>query len=129
MRALFNHEQAPGVFFAATNTGVDDMGYPSGRGAIWRFDAATGEARLVSRYSRPIMAAKPFKEDCLVLLRGGDIFSFIPAAGAGKKLRRARYPILSSLASPDKTRVAVFATTEKHYADEPGQPMQVIVFE
>jgi len=129
VRALFTHEQAPGVFFAAVNSGIDDLGYPSGRSVIWRFDLSNGKAAVAARYSRPMMSATPFKDDCLVLLRGGDIYSFSAVTGDTRRLRRARFPILSALASPDAEHIAVFASTEKHYANEPGQPMQVIVFE
>lgn len=129
VRTLFTHEHAAQAYFAAVNSGVDDMGYPTGRSVLWRFDMQTGKGDVVARYSRPIMAVHPFKQDCLVLLLGGDIYSFMPATGASRRLRRARYPVLSALASPDESRVAVFASTKKHYANEPNQPMQVIVFE
>jgi len=129
VRTLFSDEQAPGMFFAAVNGGIDDLGYPSGRSVIWRLDIGSGKAEIVARYSRPIMSATSFKEDCLVLLRGGDIYSFNAATSDTRRLRRARYPVASCLASPDGSRLAVFASTEQHYANQSGQPMQVLVFE
>lgn len=120
-----------GEFVLALNRSVGDNGLPQGRGALHRVrvgDDIVDNVWEGPRFSRPILSLAPLKEDCLVLLRGGEIWSYGAEANGKRRLRKAKYPLLEPLWSEDGTTLAVMSYPEAYRESRPGQSMQVIIY-
>jgi len=131
LQAVASLTTGQGEFVLAFNSAVDDGGLPTGRGALHRVRVGDGIVDNVwdgPRFSRPILGLAPLKEDCLVLLRGGEIWSYGAAANGKRRLRKARYPLLEPVWSEGGTTLAVLSYTEAYLEGRPGQQMQVIVY-
>ncbi|MBN2080707.1 hypothetical protein JW859_00730 [bacterium] len=121
---------APDEFLVSLSAGLDEYGAPVGGGQLLSVPAVPGgEIAQVARFRQPVQGLATLKDDCLVLLKGGEIYSYMAEYRAHHRLRKAKYPVLIAVTSPDDRRLAVFATTEKFMDDQPGQPLQVIIFE
>jgi len=120
-----------GEFLLAVNADLvpDDAGLPRGWGELWRVRLSDRTAWEAHHFRRPILSVAPFKEDCLVLLRGGEIYSYLALPDGVKRLRKARYPVLAMDIGDDGRHIAVFSWTERFYNYQPGQSAQVIVYE
>ena len=141
-RAVIQEAEVPGILesvialpddsgdlLLAVNQRREDNGIATGWGKLWRIPAAGGEVREAGRFRRAVLALVPFKDDCLVLLRGGEIYSFISATNARRRIRRTRHDILDWLSGHGDDRLAVISTTAEYLAGQPDQPMQVIIYQ
>lgn len=120
---------ASGDLLLAVNRRREDNGIATGWGRLWRIPAAGGEVREAGRFRRAVLALVPFKDDCLVLLRGGEIYSFVSATNARRRIRRTRHDILDWLSGHGGDRLAIISTTAAYLAGQPDQPMQVIIYQ
>jgi len=128
--SMLHPRAAPDEFLVSVSGGLDEYGAPVGGGRLLSIPAVPGgEIAEVARFRQPVQELAPLKEDCLVLLKGGEIYSYMAEYRAHHRLRKAKHPVLITMTSPDDRRLAVFATTEKFMDDQPGQPLQVIIFE
>jgi hypothetical protein len=132
-----------GEFLLVVHAGVAETGLPVGDGTLYYLDAnpdpvlnEDGELleegkqfALAGKMHSPVMHLLPFKEDCLVMMFGGDIASYIPEARQDFSLFKTRYPMLKPIFSPSGEHLAVVAYTENYLLDRTGTAVQVIVFE
>jgi hypothetical protein len=116
-------------FLVALNRGQEASRLPVGWGALYRVRLAESVIEEATRFRRPILLLAPFKGDCLVLLRGGEIWSFIAQANAAQRVKRTAHPLLWSVPSGTGERLMVTSYPEAYAHDKPGLPMQVIIFD
>ena len=120
-----------GEYLVAVNADVvpDEAGLPRGWGELWRVRLADRVVWESHHFRRPILSTIPFKEDCIVLLRGGEVYSYLAPPDGVKRLRKARFPVLAATLSQDERHLVVFSWTEQCYNYQPGQPAQLIIYE
>lgn len=120
---------APGDYLLAVNDSVDETRLPQGKGRLLRLNGATGTTEEIATLKAPVLYLVPFKQQCLVLARGGDISSYDPASASLRRFKRAAQPLLEALLSADGQRLLVYAVPETTDSSNPFATMQVLVFE
>jgi hypothetical protein len=111
----------------AVSRSVDSLGNPTGWSELHLVKVEEGVVERVARYRQPILFLSPFKNECLVLLRGGNVISYSPEHQATANVCRMPFDYLQSSLSRDRNCLAVVSSTERYTHGEPGQPMQVMV--
>ena len=119
---------SPANSLLALNQQLGADGQPRGWGTLHRIDLNDGSIEQVARFRRPVLYLVHFKEECLVLLLGGDVYSFVPSSNACVRIKRARHPVLDWLMDDQKTRLAVLSYPQRYLEGQAGQPLQVIVY-
>jgi outer membrane protein assembly factor BamB len=120
---------APGDYLIAVNDSVDETRLPQGAGRLLRLNGATGATQEVARLKVPVLYLVPFKQQCLVLTRGGDIYSYDPASAMLRRFKHAAYPLLAALLSADGQRLLVYSVPEATDSNAPFASVQVLLFE
>ena len=120
---------APQEYLVAVNADMDDAGLPTGKARLLRLDTQTGTLNESEQLKRPVLYLVPFKQQCLVLLRGGELLCYDPRSAALRRFRRASLPLLEAWLSSDSQRLLIYAVPEKASSSQPFPEMQVMVFE
>jgi hypothetical protein len=124
---LASMSASPGDFFLGVNDSAAQGGKPVGGSRLYRLRCSDGLMWQVKRFDHPILYVLPFKDDCLVLLYGGDVLSCSGAASRVRRLRHAAYPNLEPVQDTAQTHLALYSYPDAHAQGTPGQRGQVIV--
>jgi len=124
---LASMSASPGDFFLGVNDGAAQGGKMVGGSRLYRLRCSDGLLWQVKRFDNPILYVLPFKDDCLVLLYGGDVLSCSGAASRVRRLRHAAYPNLEPVLDAAQTHLALYSYPDAHAQGTPGQPGQLIV--
>ncbi len=116
----------PGEFLVSVCQGLDSNGIPDGGCELHRLRVADKSAWLLKRLSG---AAEmwPFKDDCLILVQGGEVLSY-RGSGKLKQLKRLAYRNLE-MPSMTPRRLVVTSYPDAYLAGKTDQQMQVLILE
>lgn len=116
----------PGEFLISVCQGIDASGMPVGGCELHRLRVADKSEWLLKRL--PGAAEMwPFKDDCLVLVQGGEVLSY-RGSGKLKLLKRLAHRNLE-MPSMTPQRLVISSYPDTYLTGKPGQAMQVLVLE
>lgn len=121
--------ETPGEFLLALNEGSDESGAARGPSSLRRI-SLVGEPTVweTARQRQAVQMLAPFKLDCLVLLAGGEVKLYNPAADSIKRLRNMAFPELGAVHSANRASLALTAYPAEYVEGRIGLPMQIQVW-
>jgi hypothetical protein len=117
-----------GQYLLALSERLGESREPEGRSSIMRLRLADKAVWEVKAFDHPVLWLAPFKRECLALLQGGGVYSYNADSNNTKRLRKLLYEYMEPLYSSDRSKLAIISYPEGYRNNEPGQPMQVVVF-
>ncbi len=118
-----------GEFLIALSASLDERGQPRGAGTLYRARSQDGSVWEVTARKEPVAWLMPFKGECLLLYKGGQIQRFIPESNKCVDLARGSYDYLEPLPGRSRTPAVLSSYPLGYLLGKSGQPLQVMVFE
>lgn len=119
----------PGEFLLALNSSRTKSGEPRGQGKLLRVTFANQAMLETARFNQPVSWLVPFKDQCVVLLQGGRVVSYLDGLGVAVSIDKLRYPHLAPAKSQAADSLAVLSKQTSFAADQSGELMAVTIFE
>ncbi|MCC7477332.1 hypothetical protein IT575_02640 [bacterium] len=120
---------AAGEFMVALAASLDEQGQPRGNGTLYRARSQDGSVWEVTGRREPVVWLMPYKNECLLLYKGGQIQRFIPESNSCLDLVRAAFDYLEPLPGRARTPAVISSYPVGYLLGKSGQQMQVLVFE
>ncbi|MCB1221126.1 MAG: PQQ-binding-like beta-propeller repeat protein [Planctomycetales bacterium] len=119
---------ASGLFVLGTNRSTGNPDNPASGGQLHLVNAEDGSVTEFEGMRENVEYTIRFGEDRLVLLDNGDIRRIELGDSRAVKVRRAAYPMLRPLFSPDMDVLGVLSTQPESVPGSAGSRMQAVIF-
>ncbi len=120
---------AAGEFLLASNSGANRDGVPSGKGRLLRVKFSNQSLNEVASFNQAVNWLVPFKNQCVVLLQGGRVISYINELDAAVSIGNLRFANLDPAMNQARDCLAVLSYQNSYAAGESGGMLDVTVFE
>ena len=119
----------PARWLLALNGGADDDGWPTGKAQLFLVDPAAEEpVALLANLKQPVQYMWTLKQDCLVVCRGGQVYSYDASKQQLATLARLKYELALPLISNDGKVLALASAPRDRWQGRPGRPLAVAAF-
>jgi hypothetical protein len=117
------------AFLFALNGGLDESGWPLGRARLYLVEPeAADPVRVLANLKQPVLYCWQLKQDCLLVTRGGPVYSYMHEAQQLYLLARLRYELALPYASTAGQTLALASAPEEHWQGQPGRPLSMTMF-
>ncbi len=116
-------------FLVACDDGQDSDEWPIGESELYLIDPeADAPLQLLATLKQPVQYIWRLKDDCLIVCRGGRVYSYDDAQQQLTQVARLKYDLVLPQADADGSTLALLSAPAAHWKGRPGSPLNVDVF-
>ena len=116
-------------FLVAYDDRLDREGWPTGKSELYLVDPmAEMPMQLLAKLKQPVQFTTMFKEDCLIVCRGGQVYCYNAAGQTVARLAQLKQDLAKPQTSATQETLALISAPAARWVGQPGKPLSASMF-